>query len=1373
MVKQIKNNKMERTKKLLAIALTLSVSVLTAKENVGLIGGKLSGNAAASAACSPATAKADLNINNVRALIMNGGDMWWDQGLDVARYEVPKGSGKYSYFAAALWIGGLDQGGQLRTACQTYRQTGNDFWPGALDITNASIDATGCSRWDKMFPITRQEVSDFTAYLASPSDFPGYTIPESITKYPGNGDVSKNEDLQMAPFWDVNSDGLYRPEDGDYPKYDIFNTASQGGGCSNFLFGDQTLFWVFNDKGNIHSETSGQPIGVEIRAQAFAFATNDEINDMTFYQYQIINRSNLTISETYFGSWNDPDLGVYSDDLVGCDVVNGLGFCYNGTDNDGTGSGNSYGDKPPCSAVDFFKGPKADPYFLNGVETDRPANQTISGFGYGDGIIGNETLGMEYFMVFKNDWSTQGNPSQATHFYNYLQSKWKDGTPLTYGGSGMGGTTPTKFAFPWTSDDANGNVNWEANENADWRFIHSAGPFTLKPGAVNYVTTGCVWAQAQSGGAKASVELVRLADIKAQALFNNCFAVLEGPRAPDLSIQELNKELILYITNPNTITFNNKNEKYEELDPLIPALPGFDRTYNFEGYLIYQVRDASVTASEADLTDVTKARLTAQCDVKNEHSQLINYTFDAALNSSLPVLKNPTINGYNKGIKHSFKVTEDKFATGADKRLVNHKTYYFLAVAYGANNFKTYNQSDPSTFDGQKKPYISGAKSSKGLSIAPVSGIPHITASEAEGTSLQSAYGDGPKIKRVEGQGGGYQEMELTDETVNEILANGKIDQPVYKNGKGPINIKVIDPLNVPEGEFQLKFVSRALVPALQLQNGTIDSLSATDPSTQYVYAYVPLNSDIFAAQGFVNNKYTIKRVKNILTAVDTAAWVLTNMTTLDSVVSDTCINIENEQLILKWGLSVTIKKGIAPSVDMANDQNGLISSTWISKDPTKNWIYGLPDQDGQWALNWIRSGTQTYPTPIQGPPNYIGNDYPGIDDGQYYEKVIDGVWAPYILTSNEWNGVSWNNSYFNPPGRKREIMRNLRSVDIVITADKTKWTRCAVLEMQDDPALAVGGAAKFDLRKSASRDKDGNDDGSGTIGMSWFPGYAINVETGERLNMAFGEDSWLSGDNGNDMIWNPTSKIWDENATNGATKGIIFGGKHYVYVFGHSGNTENDMPYYDEGNFIKTRLSSGQIQDKQRVFKDCMWSSVPLAYGGDKFLSTDITVKIRVSRPYNRYYAGSAVVSSAFDLLSPKAPAPQNADFPLYSFGTGDIATKKGVAGVAKSALDLINVVPNPYFAYSAYERNTLENIVKITNLPQNCVISIYTVNGTLIRKFQKDDPKTSLDWDLKNQKNVPIASGLYYIHVNVPNVGEKVVKFFGTLRPIDLDQF
>jgi hypothetical protein len=45
-------------------------------------------------------------------------------------------------------------------------------------------------------------------------------------------------------------------------------------GPTKYLKGDQTIWWVFNDKGNVHTETGGESIGLEIRAQAFAFLNN-------------------------------------------------------------------------------------------------------------------------------------------------------------------------------------------------------------------------------------------------------------------------------------------------------------------------------------------------------------------------------------------------------------------------------------------------------------------------------------------------------------------------------------------------------------------------------------------------------------------------------------------------------------------------------------------------------------------------------------------------------------------------------------------------------------------------------------------------------------------------------------------------------------------------------------------------------------------------------------------------------------------------------------------------------------------------------------------------------------------------------------------
>ena len=127
----------------------------------------------------------------------------------------------------------------------------------------------------------------------------------------------------------------------------------------------------------------------------------------------------------------------------------------------------------------------------------------------------------------------------------------------------------------------------------------------------------------------------------------------------------------------------------------------------------------------------------------------------------------------------------------------------------------------------------------------------------------------------------------------------------------------------------------------------------------------------------------------------------------------------------------------------------------------------------------------------------------------------------------------------------------------------------------------------------------------------------------------------------------------------------------------------------------------------------------------------------------------------------------------PYYTFSTTDIASNTGSQSVLEDALDDINVVPNPYYAFSTYEQNKLDNRVKVTNLPEECTVTIYSVNGTLVRQFKKADPKTSLDWDLKNNKNIPIAGGVYIIHVDVPDVGEKILKWFGVMRPIDLDNF
>jgi hypothetical protein len=132
------------------------------------------------------------------------------------------------------------------------------------------------------------------------------------------------------------------------------------------------------------------------------------------------------------------------------------------------------------------------------------------------------------------------------------------------------------------------------------------------------------------------------------------------------------------------------------------------------------------------------------------------------------------------------------------------------------------------------------------------------------------------------------------------------------------------------------------------------------------------------------------------------------------------------------------------------------------------------------------------------------------------------------------------------------------------------------------------------------------------------------------------------------------------------------------------------------------------------------------------------------------------------------------NGGRPLYNFNMDALAPEKIADDKLTELLDYINVVPNPYYSYSEYEADKIDTRVRITNLPARCTIKIYNVAGTLVRTYEKDDPSTaSIDWDLKNQSRTPIASGVYLIHVDVPEVGSRVLKWFGVLRPIDLDNF
>lgn len=1385
----------------------------------GVNGNKGKGNSSANsdftgkANCAPPAQKLVFEFNDVRCLLNTNGVLFLDRNENRATYEVPKGDANtpqnarvFSIYAGALWMGGVDINGQLKLAAGSNNGQ-SDFWTGPLTVTPGSgtynpLDVVGdnarrdfgdanvspevCFEYDKFFTIRKAEVIQFSLWweaCVNPNAEPGSCTDEiepvdnqvlqRIINWPAHGDESLNQDFYLAPFFDRNDetgayggDGVYNPlEQGDYPWYDDImgkDDIECGVDRRVSLFGDETHWWIFNDKGNIHNLTGSDPIGMEVRAQAFAFATNDEVNRMTFYNFEMINRGTQTLFDTYFGLYMDADLGNYQDDYVGCDVQRGLGYIYNGDNFDEANTSSpGYGANPPALGVDFFEGPYQD---ADGKDNYGPGKDPITGenlpmdvsdaladggivysglgIGYNDGIVDNERYGMKVFNYFTipppNPSMT--DPSTGAQYYNYLSGKWRFGETMYYGGNGFAQAgIPTTYAFPddsdildWGTNGVSTGAPWsevsESNPVGDRRFVQSAGPFTLRPGAINNITVGIVFARGSEGDLFSSVRALKRADTKAQALFDNCFKILDPPNAPILRIQELENELILMIENPSNS--NNADEDYREEDRInIPPYdgPGVEpadyRFYKFEGYQIYQVKDGN--ASVSDIADSDKARLVAQCDIKNGISRMVNFEFDEELGYSIPVEK---VNGSNEGLRHTFQVKEDLFASGV-RTLVNHKQYYFIAVAYAHNEFKRYDPNDPTLLDGQKMPYIASRINADGSSIKPIEGIPHNPRPELGGTNQNIGYGTTPQIARIDGRGNGNRVLDFTQETINTILTAGKMDEPVYDYGTGPINVKVVDPLNLKGGYYECVFKD-----------------------------YVNSGNDE------VVNYY----------GTDTASWVINRYdkkggTLQESIESKRTINNQNEQIIPEWGVSVEITQNKYYLPGNENDPPQIIEHTRYTDpieatldfaDSSKRWLSFIPDNDGYTPQNWILSGTFDpgadtigFNPPYVNPGNY--GDEVGRDDDQNYEKLLNGGIAPHCLVNYKTEFLPLAYPIFaggmNASNRNQIRTRNsisrLPSIDIVFTSDKSKWTRCAVIELGRDPNLAIGNARAGALRKSASVDREGNPI-AGSTGMGWFPGYAVDLETGVRLHMAFGENSFLGSDNGADMIWNPSSRIFD-NVGN-----PVVGGQHPVYVFGYNVNG-NGCPEYDgTNNWVYDKLATATGAAYTDAYMSLVWVANTILSPDQTIGATDAKIRVRVNKEYTEFTATG-----------------RNNGRPMYGWSMDEIATQTASKDALAEALKLINVVPNPYYAFSEYERSRVDTRVKITNLPDVCTVNIYNMTGKLVRSYKKDSPITSIDWDLKNQKGIPIASGVYLIHVEVEGVGEVVLKFFGGVRQVDLE--
>lgn len=358
---------------------------------------------------------------------MNGGDFWWD-GIQNAEYEFPINSGNNALFAGAIWLSALDTGGNLKVAAMTYRNQGYDFYPGPINSVTGTVDSSSCSYFNRFWELSKTDVDNHMYYVNLGLPVALSNISNDILFWPAKGnahitDYNITDDL--APFFDYNNNDIYDPENGDYP----------------LIKGNQSIFWVVNDIGGPHGRTGGAQMGVEVQFMAYSFI-NDTLglNNATLYDVKVIKKTPGSLNNFYFGLFVDPDLGDYSDDYVGCDTVNNMGYTYNGNIVDAV-----YGHNTPVISTIFL-------------------NQKMTSF--------------NYFVNAVNGPLT--DPLVATEFRNFMTAQWRDGSHFVNSCIGYGAGIFTNYIL--TGNPSNAELYSECSCNNtpnDKRYLQCSGGVNL------------------------------------------------------------------------------------------------------------------------------------------------------------------------------------------------------------------------------------------------------------------------------------------------------------------------------------------------------------------------------------------------------------------------------------------------------------------------------------------------------------------------------------------------------------------------------------------------------------------------------------------------------------------------------------------------------------------------------------------------------------------------------------------------------------------------------------------------------------------------------------------------------------------------------
>jgi hypothetical protein len=509
------------------------------------------------------------NINSWSIQVEHQGFFQWNGTSSGSAGNYPKGTANVIFAEGILWgvkvddHFGVDADGYILTdgsgsGAPRIRVNGSMYNTGLksgkvlLDASGV-INTTGYSedwRLQQVWRVRRDwETGDLTSDVAIIKNIAATTVTEAqiaATEAQYKHDWEHWPVAKGAPYEDVNGDGAYTAATWNT------ETLKWDGDIPGIPGAHQTVWLVANDlpdendpnypeKAVSVSENGwgSPPIGFEMQMSmwGYNYPFPNPLSSMFFKRARMIytglpgGPANAKLDTVYFTQWVDPDLGLETDDYVGCDTTLSLGYVYNANTFDDTFFDN-YGMAVPAAGYVFLEGPKVD----------------ADGDGPGTAI---DTLGLSSFTYFAagSGPNTVSDPSNKVYagtlqWFNLMegflprpeyptQQSFVD--PLT--------GTAEKFVLAGDPLTGAGWIDGISMPPGDRRMVMNTGPFQMALGDTQDIFVGTIGAIAEDNLTSLGklIEFTKLARVFHNSGYDN--------KAIELNVPPI-------ITSLNDVTIN-------------------------------------------------------------------------------------------------------------------------------------------------------------------------------------------------------------------------------------------------------------------------------------------------------------------------------------------------------------------------------------------------------------------------------------------------------------------------------------------------------------------------------------------------------------------------------------------------------------------------------------------------------------------------------------------------------------------------------------------------------------------------------------------------------------------------------------------------